>query len=122
MVDGLATAYLGDRSMLPIVTRDDPAAQLAEGSVAIWDVRPDPELRAGHIPGALSVPMTELGRQVRRPPVDRLVVAYCRGPYCGVRADKAVRRLGARGVRAARLADGFPEWRLAGLPVETSAA
>ena len=79
------------------------------------DVRPEPEFRAGHIAGAVSVPVGELARRLRSLPKDRRIVAYCRGPYC-VYADDAVRSLRRHGYHAARLEDGYPEWARAGLP------
>ena len=80
---------------------------------------PEPEYRAGHIPGAQSVPLAALASLAPKLPRRRQIVAYCRGPYC-VYADDAVRLLQARGLKARRLDVGFPEWRRAGLPVETS--
>jgi rhodanese-related sulfurtransferase len=82
-------------------------------------VRPEPEYRAGHIPGAQSVPLSALTSLAPKLPRRRPIVAYCRGPYC-VYADDAVRLLQGRGLKARRLDVGFPEWRRAGLPVETS--
>jgi rhodanese-related sulfurtransferase/predicted transcriptional regulator len=116
-LDGLATAYLGDRSRLETVTRDELSRRLHDGDVVVLDVRPEPEFDSGHIAGAVSVPVGELTRRLREVPTDRTVVAYCRGPYC-VYADDAVRILRRRGYRAARLEDGFPEWARAGLPVD----
>lgn len=116
-VDQLAAAYLGDRSRLSSIGRDELAARLRAGDVVVLDVRPRPEFAAGHIAGAVSVPVDELARRLRTLPKDRDVVAYCRGAYC-VFADDAVRALTRRGYRAARLAEGFPEWARAGLPVE----
>ena len=113
----LAAAYLGDRTMLSTVSRDELVARLADGDVVVLDVRPAPEFRAGHIAGAVSLPVDELARRLREVPKDRQVVAYCRGPYC-VYADDAVRVLRRRGYRAARLQDGYPEWARAGLPVQ----
>ena len=80
------------------------------------DVRPAIEYRAGHVPGARSLPFTELVSRIAELPDGLPVVAYCRGPYC-VFAPAAVRALRRRGLQAARLEDGFPEWRRAGLPV-----
>jgi rhodanese-related sulfurtransferase len=74
------------------------------------------EFAADHIPGALSVPLDQLDAALARLPNGAEIVAYCRGPYC-VLAPQAVERLRAKGYRARRLADGLPEWRLAGLPV-----
>jgi len=120
-VDHLADAYLGDRTDLETVTRGELLDRLRHGDTpVVLDVRPSAEYRAGHIPGALSVPPEELGDRLRRVPRNRDIVAYCRGPYC-VYADDAVRQLRDRKRRARRLEDGFPEWRLADLPVAVGA-
>lgn len=87
--------------------------------VVILDTRPAHEYRAGHIPGALSVPVDELQQRLRRLPQGKDYVAYCRGPYC-VYADRAVEILRASGRRAERLREGFPEWKAAGFPVEVA--
>ena len=118
-LDKLAAAYLGDRSGLDTVTRDELARRLRDGDVVVLDVRPEAEYRAGHIAGAVSLPVGELTRRLRDLPEDRSVVAYCRGPYC-VYADDAVRTLTRSGYRAVRLEDGYPEWARAGLPVEAA--
>jgi rhodanese-related sulfurtransferase len=115
-LDQLAAAYLGDRDGLEMVDRAELAVRLRRGDVVVLDVRPASEFAAGHIAGARSVPPTELRRQLRALPKDVDIVAYCRGPYC-VFADDAVRVLVSKGYRAWRLADGFPEWKRAGLPV-----
>jgi rhodanese-related sulfurtransferase/DNA-binding transcriptional ArsR family regulator len=108
--------YFMARDALEPVSRSELVDRANRGEVVILDVRPRAEFVAGHIPGALSVPLGELddvlGRLRKRAPI----VAYCRGPYC-VLAPQAVERLRARGFKARRLADGMPEWRLAGLPV-----
>jgi rhodanese-related sulfurtransferase len=83
----------------------------------VLDVRPEEEYRAGHIPGARSVPIERLEACLEEIPEDREVVAYCRGPYC-VFSDEAVALLRSRGYRARRLEEGLPDWRAAGLPVE----
>jgi rhodanese-related sulfurtransferase len=119
-IERLAKDYLGDRSRLEALTRQELAARLATGEVVVIDVRPAPEYAAGHIPGALSVPVGELRGHLRSLPKDVEVVAYCRGPYC-VYADDAVRLLRRRGYLARRLEDGFPEWRRAGLPIAAGA-
>ncbi|GAB2846032.1 metalloregulator ArsR/SmtB family transcription factor [Lentzea nigeriaca] len=116
-LDSLAAAYLGDRSALQTISRAELVDRMRRGDVVVLDVRPEPEFRAGHIAGAVSMPLDELRRKVRGVPKDREVVAYCRGPYC-VYADDAVRTLQRRGYRAARLEDGFPEWSRNGHPVE----
>lgn len=103
------------------VTRAELLKLMKDGSVIVVDVRPADEYASGHIPGALSIPMDSLEDRIEGIPADAEVVAYCRGPYC-VLAPKAVRLLRERGLRARRLEDGFPEWRLAGLPTRQAAA
>lgn len=114
-----ADEYLGDRDDIAQVRRDELLARLG-GGVVVWDVRPPSEYEAGHVPGAVSVPPEDVRRRVDDVPEDVEVVAYCRGRYC-VYADDAVRALAAAGRRAARLDEGFPEWRRAGLPVAVGA-
>ena len=120
-LDALAEAYLGNRDGLEQIHRDELARRLADGDLVVVDVRPTAEYAAGHIAGAVSIPIDRLARQLRGLPPDVDVVAYCRGPYC-VFADDAVRLLRRRGRRARRLEDGFPEWNRAGLPVTTGAS
>lgn len=115
-VDRLATAYHGDRGSLVTIGRDELLHRLEAGEVVLVDVRPAAEHAAGHIPGALNVPIDELTGRLDELPADATVVAYCRGPYC-VYADDAVRILTRQRREALRLEDGFPEWRNAGLPV-----
>ena len=115
-IERLAEAYVGDRAGLEAVTRRELADRLDAGDVVVLDVRPGPEFRAGHVPGARSVPVGELRQHLRALRKDADVVAYCRGPYCAY-ADDAVRLLRRLGYRARRLEDGFPEWKRAGLPV-----
>jgi rhodanese-related sulfurtransferase/DNA-binding transcriptional ArsR family regulator len=113
----LADDYLGDRDGVEQIAADQLQARLADGSVVVLDVRPEPEYRAGHISGALSAPLESLGAVAAKLRKRREVVAYCRGPYC-IYADDAVRLLKERGLKARRLDVGFPEWRRAGRPVE----
>jgi rhodanese-related sulfurtransferase/DNA-binding transcriptional ArsR family regulator len=116
-VERLAAAYLGGEDELEPVSRQELARRLEEGDgVVVVDVRPSEEYAAGHIPGALSVPVAELRRRIAELPADQEVVAYCRGPYCAF-APEAVRLLRAAGRAARRLQDGLPEWAAAGLPV-----
>jgi rhodanese-related sulfurtransferase len=89
------------------------------GDVTVLDVRPAEEFAAGHIAGALSIPVAELEARLGELPRRREVIAYCRGPYC-VYADEAVKLLRARGRKARRLHEGFPEWRAAGLPTRAA--
>lgn len=115
-IERLARDYLGDRAGLEAISRQELADRLALGDVVVVDVRPVAEYKAGHIPGARSVPPAELRRSLAALPKGTEVVAYCRGPYC-VYADDAVRELDRRGYRARRLEDGYPEWKRAGHPV-----
>ncbi len=113
----LANDYLGDRSKLRTITRDALRARLRDGDVVVLDVRPEPEYAAGHIRGAISIPISDLKSRLGEIPDGAEVVAYCRGPYC-VYADDAVRLMTRDGLDAARLEDGFPEWATARLPIE----
>ena len=114
--DQLARDYLGDRDRIDTLSGEQLVERLDRGDVTIVDVRPQAEYVAGHLPGAVHIPPDQLDL-LDELPTDRDIVAYCRGPYC-VYADDAVRRLQAQGRRAARLADGLPEWRRTGGPVE----
>jgi rhodanese-related sulfurtransferase/DNA-binding transcriptional ArsR family regulator len=104
---------------LEVVARDELSKRLASGQVIVIDVRPREEYAAGHIRGAISLPIDDIGNAVNVLPRDVQIVAYCRGPYC-IYALKAVSLLQQHGYRAAQLEAGFPEWRLAGLPIEAS--
>ncbi len=117
-IDRLVETYLTNRVALEAVCSEELLAKMRESGVVVLDVRPEEEYRAGHIPGAHSVPLERLEAYLEEIPEDQEVVAYCRGPYC-VFSDEAVKHLEARGYRATRLAEGFPEWRAAGLPVES---
>lgn len=116
-IQRLADAYLGDRNGLETMTRTELKRRIRQPGVVVLDVRPAPEFAAGHIPGAVSIPVDDLKKRLRDIPADTQVVAYCRGRYCAY-ADEAVRMLRRRGRRASRLEDGFPEWMRAGMPVE----
>jgi rhodanese-related sulfurtransferase/DNA-binding transcriptional ArsR family regulator len=115
-VEEVVRDYFAARDALEPLRREDLLARAGEGKIVILDVRPVEEFAAGHIPGALSVPLDQLDAVLAKLPQGAEIVAYCRGPYC-VLAPEAVERLRAKGYRARRLADGLPEWRLAGLPV-----
>ena len=115
----LTEEYFGARDELEAVGPEELLERARAGEVVVLDARPAEEYRAGHIAGALSIPVAELERRLAEVPRGKEVIAYCRGPYCVMALD-AVRKLRAAGRAARRLADGFPEWRAAGLPVETS--
>ena len=118
-VDRLVHDYLRIKDSLEPV----PAAQLLErvraGLVTVLDVRPLEEFAAGHLPGAVNIPLAELEKQLHELDPSQEIVAYCRGPHC-VLAYDAVAKLRNMGMTASRLDGGLPEWRLQGLPVETS--
>ena len=120
-LERLVRAEFAAREDLPEpVGMDDLLARARRHEVVILDARPANEFAAGHIPGALSVPVDELHQRLKTLPTRKEFVAYCRGPYC-VYADQAVEMLRKSGRRARRLDGGLPEWRAAGFPVEADA-
>ena len=116
-VDRLVTSYLTVKDDLEPIPRKELLTRAREGAVTVLDVRPAEEFSAGHLPGAVNVPVSDLEKRLRELDPDQEVVAYCRGPYC-VLAFEAVARLRKNGLKARRLEEGFPEWKSAGLPVE----
>ncbi len=108
--------FLESRQGLQAVDREQLLAKVRDGAVTVLDVRPPEEFHAGHLPGALSIPLKELERRLSELPHDREIVAYCRGPYC-VLAVEAVDMLRARGFTAFRLEDGVRDWQARGFPV-----
>jgi rhodanese-related sulfurtransferase/DNA-binding transcriptional ArsR family regulator len=114
-VEAARVTYLGVDGGEP-VTRDELRRLARTTNVTVLDVRPAEEYAAGHIRGAVSIPLDELADRLAELPDDGQIVAYCRGAYC-VLAHDAVRLLRAHGRDAVRLADGMLEWRVAGLPV-----
>ncbi len=116
-VEQLVDRYLTVKDDLEPLPAGELLSRARAGLVTVIDVRPREEYLAGHVPGAVNVPLNELEKHLRDFDRDQEVIAYCRGPYC-VLAFEAVARLRRKGVRARRLQDGFPEWQLAGRPVE----
>ena len=115
-VQQTVSLYMDELDQLEPVTFKELQRLMKDGSVVVVDVRPAGEFKAGHIPGAVSIPVAELEKRVREIPENREVIAYCRGKYCVYSLD-AVRLLRDQGYRARRAADGMPDWRAAGLPV-----
>ena len=115
-VQQLLRDFLKGRGDMEPVDSGTLLQRLQEGAVTLVDVRPAEEYRAGHVPGAISVPLKELERRLAQLPRDKEIVAYCRGRYC-VLAVRAVEMLRAKGFRAARMEEGVPDWRARGLPV-----
>jgi len=116
-VEQLVSRYLTVKDDLEPVPSRELLKRARQGLVTVIDVRPEEEYAAGHLPGAVNIPLASLEKQLRDFDREKEVVAYCRGPHC-VLAFEAVARLRAKGFEARRLQDGFPEWKLAGLPVE----
>jgi rhodanese-related sulfurtransferase len=116
-VDQVTREYFEARGDMEGVEGDELLRRVRSGEVTVLDVRPVEEYRAGHIPGALSIPVGELKARLKELPKQREVVAYCRGPYC-VMAIEAVELLRKKGYRAQRMEQGVPDWRARGWRVE----
>ena len=112
-------SYFRARDEFEPVSRDELLDRLRARTATVLDVRPEDEFAHGHLPDALNIPLSQLERRLAELPPDREVVAYCRGPWC-VLSFEAVALLRHRGYQVRRLEDGFPEWKVAGLPVEAA--
>ncbi|ODT13984.1 MAG: ArsR family transcriptional regulator [Kaistia sp. SCN 65-12] len=117
-VRGIVDSYFTKMDSLEPIGRHELMARLRDEAVTLLDVRPEDEFAAGHIPTARNIPLRMLEARMTDLPTDREIVAYCRGPYC-VLSFQVVEALRAKGFRVRRLAEGYPEWKVAGLPVET---
>lgn len=115
-VERLVRNYLTTKDELEPVTAKELLGRVRRALVTVLDVRPAEEYAAGHVPGAVNIPIAELRKRLGELPKGREIVAYCRGPYCLMSYD-AVQLLRKKGLRARRLENGMPEWRVAGLPV-----
>ena len=115
-IDQITRQFMESKESMEGVDREVLLQRARSGEAIILDVRPPEEYRAGHIEGAISIPMKALEEQLSNLPRDKEIVAYCRGPYCVMSID-AVQMLRARGFRAERLKDDVHEWGLHGLPV-----
>ena len=115
-VEQISRRFFEARRDLEPIDRDALVKRVRKGEVVVLDVRPVEEYHAGHIPGALSMPIQELKRRLSELPKSKEIVAYCRGPYC-VFSDQAVGLLRAKGFQAVRLDEGILDWRARGLPV-----
>lgn len=116
-VERIVRLYFAHKDELEAVPAEEVLERARKGLVTVLDVRPPEEYAAGHLPGAVNIPIQELEKRVKELPKRREIIAYCRGPYCLMAYD-AVALLRKKGVKARRLQDGLPEWRLAGFPVE----
>ena len=119
-VERVVRGYFRNRDSLEPVSRLELMERLKAGIVTVLDVRPEDEFALGHLPGAINIPLAELEKRLGDLDPEHEIVAYCRGPYC-VLAYEAVAALRVRGFKIRRLEDGYPEWRAAGMPVETRA-
>lgn len=117
-VNRLVDTYLTVKDDLEPIPREELMERVKHGLVTVLDVRPAEEYASGHVPGAINVPLSELEAHLQQLDKEQEIVAYCRGPHC-ILAYDAVERCRAKGITAHRLEDGFPEWKLAGLPVES---
>ena len=109
-------SYFRARAEIEPVSREQLLDRLHSGMATVLDVRPEDEFQHGHLPDALNIPLPQLERRLAELPANREIVAYCRGPWC-VLSFEAVALLRQRGYRVRRLEDGFPEWKMAGLPI-----
>lgn len=117
-VERIVREHFDVRDALTPVGRNELMTRVQEDGAMVIDVRPAEEYEAGHIPGAINIPVDELPRHLASLPQEQEIVAYCRGPYCML-AFEAVARLRKAGYRARRLEDGFPEWKAESRPVDS---
>lgn len=118
-VEKLVNSYLTVKDDLEPIPRKELLKRVKQGLVTVLDVRPNEEFSAGHVPGAVNVPLNQLEKYLRKLKTKNEIVAYCRGPHC-ILAFDAVATARKKGLKARRLEDGFPEWKLAGLPFESN--
>ena len=117
-IDKLVSSFLTVKDNLEPIPREELLERIKHDLVTVLDVRPMEEYAAGHVVGAVNIPLSELEEYLKQFDTDHEVVAYCRGPHC-ILAFDAVAKLREKGLKARRLQDGFPEWKLAGMPVES---
>ncbi len=118
-VEKLINTFLTVKDKLEPIPRSELLARVRDGLVTVLDVRPEEEYAAGHVAGAVNIPLKDLEQRLGELGKNHEIVAYCRGPHC-VLAFDAVVRLREKGLTAHRLEDGFPEWKTAGLPVDVN--
>ena len=118
-IDKLIQDYRYKKNLLEAITIDELVTRMKSKNTVLLDIRPTEEFNTGHIPGALSIPLETLATIIKTLPKNKVYIAYCRGPLC-VFADEAVGILYKRGYKAKRLEEGFPDWKLRGLPVHAN--
>lgn len=119
-VKHVLSGYFRSRDDMEALSREELLRRAKDGLVTILDLRPPNEFEAGHLPKAINVQLAELDKRLEDLPIDHEIIAYCRGAYC-VLSFEAVAELRKKGFKARRLEEGYPEWKAAGLPVDTSA-
>jgi rhodanese-related sulfurtransferase/predicted transcriptional regulator len=117
-LERMVKEHFATRSEAEAISMQELLERARSGGVVVLDTRPAEEYAAGHVAGAISVPFDQVEARLRELPKSQVYVAYCRGPYC-VYADRAMELLRAHGRKAWRLSAGFPEWKLAGLPIQS---
>ena len=118
-VDKLVNTYLTAKDDLEPIPADELLNMVKQDLITVLDVRPQEEYEAGHVQGAINIPINELEHHLQQFDPSQEIVAYCRGPHC-ILAFDAVAQLRDNGFQARRLEDGYPEWKIAGLPTESS--
>lgn len=113
----LVEGFFGSEGDLEAVEAPELMEQIRSGGVTLLDVRPEQEYSAGHLPGALNIPVEDLQQRLEELPQDKTIVAYCRGPFCAL-SHEAVELLRKQGLEAVRFEDGYPEWKAAGMPTQ----
>jgi ArsR family transcriptional regulator len=116
-VERVLSGYFRARDDMEPLSREELLRRAKDGLVTVLDVRPPDEFASGHLPGAVNIPLSDLGKRLKDLPKEHEVIAYCRGAYC-VLSYEAVAELRKKGYRARRLQEGYPEWKAAGLPIE----
>lgn len=120
-VERVLSGYFRARDDMEPLSREELLRRAKDGLVTVLDVRPPDEFASGHLPGAVNIPLSDLGKRLKDLPKDHEVIAYCRGAYC-VLSFEAVAELRKKGYKARRLQEGYPEWKAAGLPIEDAQA
>jgi rhodanese-related sulfurtransferase/DNA-binding transcriptional ArsR family regulator len=118
-IERLITDFKTDKNILESITLDDLLARSKKEKVMLIDVRPEDEYNAGHIPNAVSIPLTQLKKRLNELPKNKTIVAYCRGPLCVMAAD-AIKLLNQKKFTAIRMEDGYVEWKLKQLEINNN--
>ncbi|MHB9014338.1 MAG: ArsR/SmtB family transcription factor [Ignavibacteriaceae bacterium] len=112
-------SFLEERSVLEPISMKELQSKIKKNEITIIDVRPKEEYINGHLPGAVSVPMSELKSKIKNLPAGKEIIAYCRGKYC-VMAPEAAKILTGKGFKTTIMQDDVNSWRFAGLKIETN--